>query len=269
MYPLLLTVIVSILLPGKMNAKNADHALMKPLQIQMLQIDPGKLKGEILAGRENNIVEKPGSANKLTLQLVVIWGAAVVSFLITCLAYLGYLNKRKLNSCLQSQQEKMIEQNISLGNLLSEKEAYLMAKDSLLLENTALLTEKDWLLRELQHRVKNNFHMIISLLNSQILYTKENAAAEAIKISISRVQAISLIHQKLTNNTTIVNIKSYVAELVVHLSDGLGRENRQIVFKQFISPINIPIAQVVSIGLILNEAVTNAANMLLMIMAVK
>src|SRR5258708_6671968 len=59
-----------------------------------------------------------------------------------------------------------------------------------------LLTEKEWLLKEVHHRVKNNLHTVICLLESQAYYL-ENDALKAIENSQHRIYAMSLIHQKI------------------------------------------------------------------------
>ena len=52
-------------------------------------------------------------------------------------------------------------------------------------------------MKEIHHRVKNNLQIVMSLLNSQSAFVKDEAAKDAIRESQHRVHAISLIHQKL------------------------------------------------------------------------
>ncbi len=59
-----------------------------------------------------------------------------------------------------------------------------------------LLTEKEWLLKEVHHRVKNNLHTVICLLESQAEYLEDDAL-KAIENSQHRIYAMSLIHQEL------------------------------------------------------------------------
>jgi two-component sensor histidine kinase len=186
------------------------------------------------------------ASQKIILQRNITFGGVAGLLIIAGMFYAGFRNKKLVNQRLQLQQAQINQQNYSLQRLLSEKEV--------------LLTEKDWLLKEVHHRVKNNLQIIMSLLNSQSVFTEDAAALEAINISRDRVQAISLIHKKLSNenNMATVNIKSYVAELVDYLSDGFGTTKQKITFKQFIAPLEINIAQAVSIALILNEAITNS-----------
>jgi two-component sensor histidine kinase len=121
-----------------------------------------------------------------------------------------------------------------------------------------LVEEKEILLREIHHRVKNNLQMIVSLLGTQSVYLN-NEALEAIRDSQNRVFSISLIHQKLyqSENVAFIEMSSYLPELVQYLREIYDVKN-QILFHLDIAPLELDISQAVSIGLILNEALTNA-----------
>jgi two-component sensor histidine kinase len=121
-----------------------------------------------------------------------------------------------------------------------------------------LVKEKEWLLKEVHHRVKNNLQTVVSLLDSQSTYLSADALT-AIQDSQNRVFSISLIHQKLyqEDDVTRVNIASYLSELIRYLRDAFGIRS-QIGFELDLAPITLEVSQAVSIGLILNEAITNA-----------
>lgn len=121
-----------------------------------------------------------------------------------------------------------------------------------------LLKEKEWLIREVHHRVKNNLQMIISLIDSQASYLS-NDALHAVMDSKHRIEAMSLIHQKLylTDNTSSINMRIYIKELVTYLKDSLGF-NRNISFTTDVDEIELDVSHATPVGLILNEAITNA-----------
>ena len=121
-----------------------------------------------------------------------------------------------------------------------------------------LLDEKEWLLKEIHHRVKNNLHTVMSLLESQSAYL-ENDALTAIRDSQHRVFAMSLIHQRLyqSENVTTINMTVYLPELVNYLRDSFNTR-QQIRFQLQIDPIELDVSQAVPLGLILNESITNA-----------
>ena len=134
--------------------------------------------------------------------------------------------------------------NKQLQQLLSEKEH--------------LLTEKEWLLKEVHHRVKNNLQTVLSLLESQA-HNLSNDALIAIRESQNRVYAMSLIHKKLYQATDVasINIEEYLKELIQHLRESFS-DDYHVSFNQRYEPILLDVSQAVPIGLIVNEAVTNA-----------
>jgi two-component sensor histidine kinase/tetratricopeptide (TPR) repeat protein len=162
----------------------------------------------------------------------------IVSLFFIALLYSRYRLKQRSNKQLQLKQQDINEKNESLEHLLIEKE---------------------WLLKEVHHRIKNNLQMVISLLNSQSVYLENDAAISALQVSRHRIHAMSLIHQRLytTDNISVIDMPAYIRELVNYMQDSFGT-NRQIRFEVDIIPLKLDIAHGVPIGLILNEAITNA-----------
>ncbi|KQS36204.1 sensor histidine kinase [Pedobacter sp. Leaf194] len=121
-----------------------------------------------------------------------------------------------------------------------------------------LVKEKEWLLKEVHHRVKNNLHTVICLLESQAIYLKDDAL-NAIEKSQHRIYAMSLIHQKLYQSEDIktVDMSKFLPEFISYLRDSLITGNR-IRFELDIEPINLGVSYAVPLSLIINEAVTNS-----------
>lgn len=133
-------------------------------------------------------------------------------------------------------------------------------RDTIARMNEALqqsLVEKEWLLKEVHHRVKNNLHTIICLLESQAMYLEKDAL-RAIEQSQHRIYAMSLIHQKLYQHDDIrsIDISLYLQEFTGYLIDSF--DARHIRLSIDVDPIHLPIQQAVPVALIINEAVTNS-----------
>jgi two-component sensor histidine kinase len=107
--------------------------------------------------------------------------------------------------------------------------------------------------------VKNNFHIVNGLLAAQIGYLKNEEAIKAIGESQHRVQAMSLIHQKLyqSENFSAIDISDYIRELVDYLRDSFNI-SKSIQFKLDIASVELDLSHCIPLGLILNEAITNA-----------
>ncbi|HEY4285937.1 MAG TPA: histidine kinase dimerization/phosphoacceptor domain -containing protein [Puia sp.] len=121
-----------------------------------------------------------------------------------------------------------------------------------------LLTEKEWLLKEVHHRVKNNLHTVICLLESQARYLEEDAL-RAIESSQNRIFAMSLIHQKLYQSDDIgaIEVDVYIAELTNYLSESFGAPSNVSIQLQ-LEKVMLNLSQAIPLGLIINEALTNA-----------
>ncbi len=167
------------------------------------------------------------------------------SFLLLLIMYISYHVKQNSNKKLQAKQKEINHQNEELTRTVQEK-------------NT-LLEEKEWLLKEVHHRVKNNLQIVISLLNTQSRFLDNKEAINAIAESRHRMQAMSLIHQKLyqSEQTAYVDMQSYIRELAGYLETSYNMD-KHICFVFKIDKIELDIAQAIPVSLILNETITNA-----------
>ena len=140
--------------------------------------------------------------------------------------------------------------------VLHKKAIRKIAKTNTILGKTA--SEKEWLLREIHHRVKNNLHTVICLLESQAAYLDKDAL-KAVEDSRHRIYAMSLIHQKLYENADVktIDMNDYVTALIHYLKDSYDLKSN-IIFNLEIASVLIDTSIAIPIGLIINEAVTNA-----------
>lgn len=122
------------------------------------------------------------------------------------------------------------------------------------------LGEKETLLRELHHRTQNNLYVIYSLLTLHAEDTGSPAARAALTDMAGRVQAMSLVHQRLSRlpNLAAIDMRGYVTELV----ELAGGNNRQAAIPVNVNievaDISLPLDTAVPVGLVLNELINNA-----------
>lgn len=121
------------------------------------------------------------------------------------------------------------------------------------------LKEKELLLKEIHHRVKNNLQIIISLLKLQSKYVFDPRDLEIFNKSRSRVETMSLIHEKLYKSADIsqIDIGNYLRELVSHLLKAYNLSNAQIDFIINADNILMTIDTAIPCGLIVNELINN------------
>jgi len=227
--------------------KDSIDGAAKTYQISLLHIENEALeKNRHIDSltREALINDAKLKRNQLLHKVTI--GGIVLLLIITALIYSRYRLKQRSNELLLMQKSEIDQQNLSLQHLVLDK--------------NQLIGEKDLLLKELNHRVKNNLQIVMSLLATQSGAVQNEEAQEAILESQSRVQAIALIHDQLykTGNTRQVNLSLYIKELVQSLNSSLNDNMKNIAIICEVDDITLDVSQTIPVGIILNETVTNA-----------
>jgi two-component system, sensor histidine kinase PdtaS len=175
-------------------------------------------------------IEVLNKINKLQRRLAFILSASIFMFIV--LAAVLFIANRRIKSVNTelTQQKMLVEQR--------EK-------------------EKALLLRELNHRVKNNLQMVSSLLNLHSRQLKDHPAAEALMAGRYRVEALTLIHQKLYRDDvdTKIDLKDYIEELSKNLVMNFGPD---FILDLKLNPLVMKVDKAIPLGLIINELLTNS-----------
>lgn len=118
--------------------------------------------------------------------------------------------------------------------------------------------EKEMLVKEINHRVKNNFQLVNSLLELQSKDIGNEIAIQKLNEGQSRIKAMSLIHQKLyqTEYLGLVSFKEYTQQLTDLLLSTVNFKN--VTTRINIDDIQLDIDTAIPLGLILNELFTNS-----------
>lgn len=122
------------------------------------------------------------------------------------------------------------------------------------------LKEKDVLLKEIHHRVKNNLQIIISLLNLQSGYIKDEVTLKAVKDGQSRVRSMALVHEKFYQSDTITEIDfaAYIEKLCQYIYQTYGDKSDRIKVVVKGKDFNLDMDTAMPCGLLVNEIVSNA-----------
>ena len=120
--------------------------------------------------------------------------------------------------------------------------------------------EKETLLKEVHHRVKNNLQTVSSLLSLQARSIEDEKIKSLIKSSQNRVISMAMVHEMLYMRDDISKIeyKSYVQELGEYLVRSVKGSKNNVSLKVDITDIQLGIDTAIPLGLLINEAVTNA-----------
>ena len=86
------------------------------------------------------------------------------------------------------------------------------------------LKTQELLMRELEHRTKNNFAMVSSLLSMQVRKTASDDVKPALSKAAARVQSFAAIHETIYTSDKYASdilLKSYLTPLIEQLGKGL------------------------------------------------
>jgi two-component sensor histidine kinase len=115
---------------------------------------------------------------------------------------------------------------------------------------------KETMLVELQHRVKNNFQAILSMIAIRKSRTELEVCKAALDQVSDSVIAMSLAHSQLslTQSDELVSLPTYLKALALKIQ----AIHDLVAIEVSADDISVPVERAVSVGLIVNELVTNS-----------
>ncbi len=118
------------------------------------------------------------------------------------------------------------------------------------------LQEKKDLLSELQHRAKNSFAMICSMISLAVNASASDDARTALSDIGSRVMAVAEVYDLLytSDSVTDVRLDEYLIKVVYSLSNISGN----ITLKNKCDSIITPVKTAIPVGIIITELITNS-----------
>lgn len=125
-------------------------------------------------------------------------------------------------------------------------------------KNQRISRQNEELVKEQNHRVKNNLQVVSSLLNLQARQLPDAAAKRAVTDSQLRIQSMAILHRRLYDGEELakVNLPEFIQELVKGVLKTFGYQSITPMFA--IDRIHLHADKAVPLGLIINELVTNA-----------
>lgn len=212
--------------------KDSLFNVTKTGQLEELEIryETEKKEKSIVSLKKESLLQQERVKQANYIRNITIIGSIILLSLVMLLYRSSLINKQNVKA--------INEKNVALSQLINEKE---------------------WLIKEIHHRVKNNLQIVTGLLQRQSAYINNDAALAAIQNSENRMHAIALIHQKLyqSESLDLISMPDYIEEMIGYLKDSSGIDNR-ILFEKYVEDIELDVAQAVPLGLIMNEAITNA-----------
>lgn len=120
------------------------------------------------------------------------------------------------------------------------------------------LAEKDVLLKELQHRVKNNLQMITALIRMEARNAQRQEESDRFGQLAGRIEALSILYRSLyaSNENETVDLGIYVSQIATSVMSAHAIEGIRLDLKVDTWPVSVNVAM--PVGLVVNELMTNA-----------
>ncbi|HLZ73909.1 MAG TPA: histidine kinase dimerization/phosphoacceptor domain -containing protein [Phenylobacterium sp.] len=121
-------------------------------------------------------------------------------------------------------------------------------------------TRLEALLGEVNHRVANSLQLVSAFVQMQAQAVDEGVARSALKDTQRRIEAIIQVHRRLysSGDVTSVNMQDYLEALVRELEDTLSSAASPRRLRLVSDEVRLETDRAVSVGVIVNELVTNA-----------
>jgi len=119
------------------------------------------------------------------------------------------------------------------------------------------VSQVELLNKEIQHRVKNNLHMIFSLLQMQERRTDNEEVIEQLQAARLRVESIAALHNQLLSHPQGLDLGAYLKTLISAVVSCLTND-KQVVTHLVTEELHLPTNHYFALSLILNEWVTNS-----------
>ncbi len=124
----------------------------------------------------------------------------------------------------------------------------------------AAIEKRELLMHELDHRTKNNLAIVVSLLRLQKNREGSDSAKAALEVAAKRIHSFALANESLyvgNELVTSINMHEYLTKLVTSIFDATFLDGA-VALNLHIEALWLPRDRAVAVGLVANEAITNA-----------
>ena len=205
------------------------------------------LYGAILIADESATLNSAEQQRNASLLRWVSAGAAVVIVLVVLVvAFTVYRSGQEL---------KLARDEVRAINLTLEERVKSRTAELALARERA-----EVLLAEVNHRVANSLQLVAVLVRMQMKSVTDKAAQDALRETQSRINAISLIHKSLYTSGDVTNValNDYLGAMLSNLETAMRKDGHTAILKCYLEPISLRTDASVSLGVAVQELVTNA-----------
>jgi two-component sensor histidine kinase len=205
------------------------------------------LYGAILTADESGTLNSAEQQRNASLLRWISAGAAVVIVLVVLVvAFTVYRNGQDL---------KQARDEVRAINLTLEERVKARTADLAMARERA-----EVLLAEVNHRVANSLQLVAVLVRMQLRSVTDTAARDALLETQSRINAISLVHKSLYTSGDVTNValNDYLGAMLGNMETAMKKDGHTAILKCDLEPISLGTDASVSLGVAVQELVTNA-----------
>jgi two-component sensor histidine kinase len=225
------------------NSASAWNKLTLP-ELKLTNLRKGKYMLEFKSSNNSGV----SKVNKFYFKVKPFWYNSPLFYLtLILLAIVLFVRLYRWRSNLAKSRE------LELAIIIEDKTKEIATEKKLVEKE---LEAKGILLREVNHRVMNNMQMVASVLELQSIRVSSEEGRETLNVANQRIKALALAHQHFykENQYEKINLKNYLEVILKNLT-----LQRSIEIDSLISEnIEIPIEKAQTVGLILNELISNS-----------
>lgn len=182
---------------------------------------------------------------------------AIAGALLLIVAAATMIVLRRYTRDLTDSRDALAALNENLEGAVRERTADLQRAEADLRESNARL---EALLKEVNHRVANSLQIVTAMVHLQSQTLPSGEARAALEDTRRRIDAIGKVHRSLyaSGDADSVDMAEYLAALVAELKDTWSTPEAARDLRLSSDPIRLPTDKAVSLGVIVNELVSNA-----------
>jgi two-component sensor histidine kinase len=142
------------------------------------------------------------------------------------------------------------------ANMCAETVARLQRERAL----QQLVRDRGTFLRELQHRVRNHLHLLVTSAQVQAGRTKDEAAKQGFEEMTRRIMALATLYDRLlgVRMSDRLDLGRYIAALCDNIVEFGTTRERGVDLRCQVEPIEVPLETATAAGIIANELVANS-----------
>ena len=216
------------------NKENAMNALISNSAFQVYQ------KESELKLHKANLIEAETRHKLDVQQRNILYLLVTILFIFAGLSFLAFKQKIKGHRLLKSQKQEIESQKKLIESNLDEKEL---------------------LLKEIQHRVKNNLQVISGMMQLQASNFNDPDVCRVMEEGQARIKAMAIIHQQLyqnNDNLRYISFNLYLKNLTTQIAGSYKRISKNVTITIDAGNIQFDVKTAIPLGIIINELLSNA-----------